>query len=121
MVEPPAAAFVEATEREIRPMLIAELRQLCREHGLSPAGAKDTLVVRLVEAIAQGRARVMVPNRGASGVSNVGNNYGRAEGQNVGNFMTGRNSSRVLAPPGGGSSFSLGGYGSEQPPAHTVR
>lgn len=121
VVEPPAAAFVEATEREIRPMLIAELRQLCREHGLSPAGAKDTLVGRLVEAIAQGRARVMVPNRGASGVSNVGNNYGRAEGQNVGNFMTGRNSSRVLAPPGGGSSFSLGGYGSEQPPAHTVR
>lgn len=121
VVEPPAAAFVEATEREIRPMIIAELRQLCREHGLSPAGAKDTLVDRLMEAIAQGRARVMVPNRGASGVSNVGNNYGRAEGQNIGNFMTGRNSSRVLAPPGGGSSFSLGGYGSEQPPEHTVR
>ena len=28
------------------------------------------------------------------------NNYGRPEGQNVGNFLTNRNSSRVLAPPG---------------------
>ena len=28
------------------------------------------------------------------------NNYGRPEGQNVGNFLTDRNSSRVLAPPG---------------------
>jgi SPIRAL1-like protein len=43
----------------------------------------------------------------------VGNNYGRADGQNVGNFMTGRSSSRVLAPPGGGSSFSFGNDGSE--------
>jgi hypothetical protein len=29
----------------------------------------------------------------------------------VGNFMTDRNSSRILAPPGGASSFSIGGYG----------
>jgi SPIRAL1-like protein len=29
--------------------------------------------------------------------------------QNVGNFMTDRNSSRVLAPPGGASSISFGG------------
>ena len=31
------------------------------------------------------------------------NNYARADGQNLGNFITDRNSSRVLAPPGGQS------------------
>lgn len=36
------------------------------------------------------------------------NNYTRPEGQNVGNFLTDRNSSRVLAPPGGGSSIIFG-------------
>jgi len=36
------------------------------------------------------------------------NNYARAEGQNLGNFMTDRNSSRVLAPPGGASSIRFG-------------
>lgn len=36
------------------------------------------------------------------------NNYTRPEGQNVGNFLTDRNSSRVLAPPGGGSSITFG-------------
>lgn len=37
-----------------------------------------------------------------------GNNYSRPEGQNVGNFLSDRNTSRVLAPPGGKSSFTLG-------------
>jgi hypothetical protein len=36
------------------------------------------------------------------------NNYTRPEGQNVGNFLSDRNSSRVLAPPGGGSSIVFG-------------
>ena len=36
------------------------------------------------------------------------NNYHRPKGQNVGNFLTDRNSSKVLAPPGGASTFSLG-------------
>ena len=31
----------------------------------------------------------------------VGNNYARADGQNCGNFISDRPSSRVLAPPGG--------------------
>lgn len=39
---------------------------------------------------------------------NARNNYTRPEGQNVGNFLTDRNSSRVLAPPGGGSSIVFG-------------
>jgi SPIRAL1-like protein len=46
------------------------------------------------------------------------NNYSRPDGQNVGNFLTDRSSSRVLAPPGGGSSIVFGDY--EQPaPAPT--
>ncbi len=37
-----------------------------------------------------------------------GNNYGRPEGQNVGNFLTDRPSSRVLAAPGGASQIFFG-------------
>jgi hypothetical protein len=37
-----------------------------------------------------------------------GNNYGRPGGQNVGNFLTERNSSRVLAAPGGASQIVFG-------------
>ena len=33
----------------------------------------------------------------------LANNYARPGGQNVGNFLTDKPSSRVLAPPGGGS------------------
>ena len=113
--EPEMAAYapapggkVEAEELDIKNMMHADLRTLCRANGLSPAGCKNTLVDRIVEAMNCGRIRVMVPDKGVCGGASVGNNYARAEGQNTGNFMTGRNSSRVLAPPGGGSSFSLG-------------
>ncbi len=34
------------------------------------------------------------------------NNYARSSGQNVGNFLTDKPSSRVLAPPGGKSQVS---------------
>ena len=36
------------------------------------------------------------------------NNYARGDGQNVGNFMSGRNSSRVTHAPGGASSIVFG-------------
>ena len=36
-------------------------------------------------------------------VGSSNNNYARASGQNVGNFITDKPSSRVLAPPGGKS------------------
>ena len=55
----------------------------------------------------------MQPNGAATG-----NNYYRAEGQNVGNFMTDRPSSRVLAPPGGGSQIS---FGNEAAPTHNTK
>ena len=38
----------------------------------------------------------------------TGNNFSRPEGQNVGNFLGDRPSSRVLAAPGGKSNFSFG-------------
>jgi SPIRAL1-like protein len=84
----PPPAFIEATETQIKAMMIAELRIVCRENGVSPAGAKPTLVNRICEAIQMGQCRVMVANRGVSGLSNTVNNYNRSEGQNVGNFMT---------------------------------
>ena len=52
----------------------------------------------------------------SSGVT--GNNYSRSEGQNVGNFLTDRPSSRVLAPPGGGSQIT---FGNEPSPQKQVR
>lgn len=42
--------------------------------------------------------------------TSTGNNYSRPEGQNVGNFLGDRPSSRVLAAPGGKSNFSFGDY-----------
>ena len=41
---------------------------------------------------------------GGGGGGHASNNYARPDSQNVGNFMTDRNTSRVLKPPGGGSS-----------------
>jgi SPIRAL1-like protein len=45
---------------------------------------------------------------GEKPVEGKSNNYARPEGQNVGNFLTDRASSRVLAPPGGASQISFG-------------
>jgi SPIRAL1-like protein len=42
------------------------------------------------------------------------NAFASGTNPNAGNVITDRSSSRVLAPPGGGSSFSLGG-GYEEP------
>ena len=65
---PAAPASVEATEVEIKAMTHGDLRVLCRAHGLSPAGAKETLVERIVQAMHSGKVRVMVDNKGACGV-----------------------------------------------------
>lgn len=40
--------------------------------------------------------------------AHANNNYVRSEGKNVGNFLSGRPTSRVLAPPGGKSSITFG-------------
>nr|ABR17819.1 unknown [Picea sitchensis] len=41
----------------------------------------------------------------SSGVCKTSNNYHRADGQNSGNFITGRPSTKVQSVPGGGSSL----------------
>ena len=43
-------------------------------------------------------------NNNNNNKNNNSNNYARATSQNVGNFLTERPTSRVLAPPGGASS-----------------
>ena len=47
------------------------------------------------------------PVRSPTGGGN-NNNYHRPAGQNVGNFMTDRSSSRVTNPPGGSSQITFG-------------
>ena len=70
--EAPPPAFLEATAENIKAMMHQELRELCRAHGLSPAGAKNTLVERVCEAMVTGQIMVQVANRGVSGVAGVG-------------------------------------------------
>ena len=111
----------------IKSMTLPDLRILCRNNNIQPAGSKETLVERLEEMIANGVRVVVVKKNTAKSIAggcvsstNAGsthnyraplgnentnnNNYARSSSQNVGNFLTGRNTSRVLAPPGGASS-----------------
>lgn len=95
----------------------------CRARGLNPAGGKEALADRLKEhMVATGdytmkseTGEAIVPVDSSAGVStgdltagSAQNNYHRAAGQNVGNFMTDRPSSRVCAPPGGQSQIIFG-------------
>lgn len=56
----------------------------------------------------QGQAKGTSLFMGGGSPNGGSNNYSRPSGQNVGNFLTDRNSSRVLAPPGGASQISFG-------------
>lgn len=67
---------------------------------LLPSAAAD---VKMAAAPASG---LELPQHGVDG--HEANNYFRPEGQNVGNFISGRSSSRVLAPPGGRTHVQLG-------------
>lgn len=120
----------EDLEVQLKSVLVKDLRTQCRARGLSPAGGKDTLVDRLTDAMrttgdytlkgADGQVDITL-TRQIMGQPDQGdksfqvNNYHRPEGQNVGNFLTDRSSSRVLAPPGGGSQVSFGMGQSQMP------
>ncbi|KAL4432785.1 hypothetical protein ABPG77_008111 [Micractinium sp. CCAP 211/92] len=110
----------------LRPLLLKDLRIQCRARGLNPGGSREALLDRVRENMLEtgnielvrefnGEVAIGVPQpvarpaeeEGAIGIRN--NNYTRAEGQNVGNFITDKPSSRVLAPPGGHTSWSLSG------------
>lgn len=112
----------------LKPVLLKDLRIQCRARGLSPAGGKEQLTERLKEHMIATNDYALrtetgdvIPQAGSqAGLStgdmeagNARNNYVRPEGQNVGNFLTDRPSSRVLAAPGGGSSIV---FGSDEPP-----
>ena len=107
----------------LKRMPLSELRTLCRRHSLQPAGCKDALVERLEDWMMMMKnnnnnnnnnngveiSHVFDATRAAPGTTrgrenNNNNNYARATSQNVGNFLTERPTSRVLAPPGGASS-----------------
>ena len=106
----------------LKRMPLSELRTLCRRHSLQPAGCKDALVERLEDWLMMLKknnnnnngveiSHVFDATRAAPGTktrgqceNNNNNNYARATSQNVGNFLTERPTSRVLAPPGGASS-----------------
>ena len=112
----------------LKRMPLSELRTLCRRHSLQPAGCKDALVERLEDWMMMMNNNnnnntntgveisrdVFDATRAAPGTTrgrennnnnnNKNNNYARANSQNVGNFLTERPTSRVLAPPGGASS-----------------
>lgn len=106
----------------LRPVLLKDFRVQLRARGLSPAGNRDLLSERLKQAMiasgdytfknADGSVDVALTQSAYKSVnpalSQEKNNYHRPEGQNVGNFLTDRNTSRVLAPPGGGSQVCLG-------------
>eukprot|EP00798_Chlamydomonas_sp_ICE-L_P011245 gene11245-18870_t len=109
----------------VKPLTIKELRIQTRARGLSPGGGIEQLRERLAEHMNSSKdfslknedgSDVTVVNvtAGSSTACQVEgslkNNYVRGQGQNVGNFMTDRNSSRVLAPPGGATQISFGDY-----------
>lgn len=132
---PTAIAYDQYTSNEIKKMSIKDLRIELRARGLSPAGGKEALEERLLESVASAANATSEPPAPVAappvevapaveepvsapaeveGVNSLGqgssssNAYARPDGQNCGNFLTDRNSSRVLAPPGGGSSITFG-------------
>jgi SPIRAL1-like protein len=115
----------------LRPLNQKDLRIQCRARGLNPGGSKEALAEILKEDMLSSRDFSLKAENGADMVTvnvtagmasedqtdggKTGNNYSRAGGQNVGNFVTDRNSSRVLAPPGGGSQIVFGDDRSSAP------
>ncbi|KAI7845194.1 hypothetical protein COHA_001238 [Chlorella ohadii] len=110
----------------LKPLLLKDLRIQCRARGINPGGSREALLERVRDHMLEtgnldlaaefnGEVAIGVPQaKAASGqpdgpIGVANNNYVRDQGQNVGNFITDRPSSRVLAPPGGVTSWSLGG------------
>lgn len=108
----------------LRGLQLKDLRVQTRVRGLSPAGGVEALRERLKETMLQtgdfalktetGENQVIVDavagsTRADTVDGKLQNNYARPGGQqNVGNFLSERNSSRVLAPPGGVSQIVFG-------------
>eukprot|EP00892_Ulva_mutabilis_P003027 jgi/Ulvmu1/12725/UM095_0029.1 len=125
------ASQEEKVNMLIKRLLLKDLRVQCRQRKLSPAGSRDELGERLKECMLETQDFALRSDDGSImedayatqlfGITSTGtgNNYSRPEGQNVGNFLGDRPSSRVLAAPGGKSNFSFGDYHppGQKPPA----
>lgn len=92
-------------------------RPLTASRHVSNSALCSTIVDEFTgELLPSATAEVKLSETPASGLelpehdkkSGAANNYFRPEGQNVGNFISGRSSSRVLAPPGGRTHVQLG-------------
>lgn len=107
-------------DQMLRGLTIKDMRIQTRTRGLSPAGQVETLRERLKEHMLSSgdfalktedgsdMATVAIIAGAPSKCVHEQNNYARPGGQqNVGNYMTDRNSSRVLAPPGGKSQVGM--------------
>jgi SPIRAL1-like protein len=111
----------------LKGLLLKDLRTNCRARQISPAGGRDALIERIAEHMTKTQNYDLVREDGTMSSENiapkevqtakVGNNYNRSEGQNVGNFITDKPSSRVLAPPGGGSQICFGTWEEPKPQA----
>jgi SPIRAL1-like protein len=109
----------------LKPLMLRDLRTQCRARGINPGGSAEALRERLMENMQntgdfeikpEGSLGQAQPTNSeaacntnfSNGLNSHNNNYARSGGQNVGNFLTDRPSSRVLAPPGGGSQIVFG-------------
>jgi len=91
-----------------RPASHTSSRVSAQAYGANVAGPSGNLSHQEAYAVSANRQRGA---GGHGGAGSGGQSYGGANGngsQNTGNHIGDRNSSRVLAPPGGFSSFSLG-------------
>ena len=94
----PSATVIDRTRRSMSPP--AEKQPVAEKPQRRPAVKEEALSLAHND---------YPPNPPPVGERGGANNYSRpGERQNVGNYITGRNTSRVLAPPGGGSSISFG-------------
>lgn len=106
----------------LRPLMLKDLRTQCRARGLNPGGSRSALQERVGEHMTSSQDFTIFTDPelgeqfGGGGNTSLAaldepghaNNYSRPGGQNVGNHITDRPSSRVLAPPGGQSQVFFG-------------
>ena len=118
----------------LKALIVKDLRIQLRARNESPAGGIEALRIRLRDHMVASKDFALKNEDGSDmatvhvtaglvssdlSAGNLKNNYVRPSGQNVGNFLTERCSSRVLAPPGGGSQvgFSLSQHGHRSLPS----
>lgn len=114
---------VETVDQLIKALTLKELRVQLRARGLQPAGGQEALSDRLKQHMIETKdfalksesgedMAVVTVTAGQSSASTAAgkgqNNYSRPSGQNTGNFMTDRPSSRVTHAPGGASQIVFG-------------